>query len=117
MYLYYADGEREVGPIGKDELQALIKAKRIDARTLVRQEGMTDWEEFGIFARRKGWIRRRAARPDMPERQSFCSECGGTFPEADMIRFRDSHICATCKPAFIQKIMIEIFPSSEAIRS
>ena len=43
MQLYYADGDRQIGPIDKAELQSLIKAKKIDSKTLVWQPGMTEW--------------------------------------------------------------------------
>jgi len=29
MNLYYADGDQQVGPIGKAELQSLVKAKKV----------------------------------------------------------------------------------------
>ena len=33
-----------------------------------------------------------------------CSECGKPFPEDDLIKYEEFHICAGCKPMFLQKI-------------
>lgn len=104
MNLYYAEGDRQVGPIGKAELQTLIKTKKINSQTLVWEPGMQEWEQLGLFVRRKnhGGAQSSQSTPPMP--QSSCSECGQTFAENDMIRFADAWVCATCKPIFVQKI-------------
>jgi uncharacterized RDD family membrane protein YckC len=107
MNLYYADGDRQVGPIGKNELQSLIKAKKINSQTLVWQPGMETWEELGLFARRKAQSSPRSTQPApvvTTKRQSVCSECGRAFAEDDMIRFTDTWVCAACKPILVQKI-------------
>ncbi|MEJ2167836.1 MAG: RDD family protein [Desulfobacterales bacterium] len=106
MNFYYAEGEKQIGPIGKTELQALVKAKKVTARTLVWQEGMESWQELGLFIR----SRSRAGRGgqngsvQVPARKAACSECGRAFAEDEMIRFQESWVCAGCKPVFIQKI-------------
>ncbi len=107
MNLYYADGDRQVGPIAKTELQSLIKARKIDSHTLVWQPGMKGWEELGLFVRRKTQGGSQSVQPAASNasiQQSVCSECGQAFAEDDMIRFEDAWICATCKPIFVQKI-------------
>lgn len=40
-----------------------------------------------------GWSGRRA-----------CVECGGIFPEAELINYGGHHVCASCKPFFFQKL-------------
>jgi len=104
MNLYYAEGDRQVGPIGKAELQTLIKARKINSQTLVWESGMQEWEQLGLFVRRKNHGGSKAAQPTAPMRQSACSECGQACAEDDMIRFADAWVCATCKPIFVQKI-------------
>ena len=103
MNLYYADGDRQLGPITKTELQSLIKTKKVNSQTLVWQPGMKGWEELGLFVRRKTQSGPQPAEP-APEPQSLCAECGQAFAEVDMIRFADAWVCATCKPIFVQKI-------------
>ncbi len=104
MNLYYADGDQQVGPIGKAELQSLIKTKKVNARTLVWQDGMESWQELGVFVRSQ---RNKNTRPNqvaVPLKQSVCAECGQAVAAEEMIRFNDARVCATCKPLFIQKI-------------
>jgi uncharacterized RDD family membrane protein YckC len=104
MNIYYAEGNQQVGPVSKAELQSLIKAKKLNARTLVWQPGMENWQELGLF------VRSRKAKGDpetssaVPVKQARCSECGLGFAEDDMIRFQDARVCAGCKPLFVQKI-------------
>jgi uncharacterized RDD family membrane protein YckC len=104
MNLYYADEGRQVGPIDKTELQSLIKARKIDSRTLVWQPGMQGWEELGLFVRRKTQGGSRTEQAASTVKQSLCSECGQAFAENDMIRFAEAWVCAGCKPLFVQKI-------------
>jgi len=104
MNLYYADGNRQVGPISKAQLQSLIKARKIDSQTLVWQPGMKGWEQLGLFVRRKTKGDSPSMQPAPPVKQSLCAECGQAFAEEDMIRFAEAWVCATCKPLFVQKI-------------
>jgi uncharacterized RDD family membrane protein YckC len=104
MDLYYADGDRQVGPIDKTELQSLIKAKKIDSKTLVWQPGMTEWQALGIFVRSKTRDATASGQPATPVRQLLCSECGQAYAEDDMIRLSDVWVCAGCKPIIVQKI-------------
>jgi uncharacterized RDD family membrane protein YckC len=104
MNFYYAEGERQIGPIGKTELQALVKAKKVTARTLVWQEGMESWQELGLLIRSRSGKGARSRSAAVPVRKAACSECGRTFAEEDMILFQESWVCAGCKPVFIQKI-------------
>jgi hypothetical protein len=61
MGWYYKDETQELGPVSKEELQQLIKAKKINARTLVRSTGMTEWRALAEMVRSK---------PQPPEAQS-----------------------------------------------
>ena len=104
MNLYYEVGDQQVGPIGKSELQSLVKAKKLNAKTMVWQEGMESWEELGVFVR--NWQGKDVQKDDQtdPGHTSVCSECGQSFADEDMIRFQDSWVCAECKPVFVQKV-------------
>ena len=104
MNLYYAEGDQQVGPVGKAELQSLIRTKKLNARTLVWQSGMENWQELGAFIRSQTGKGEQAASPAAPVKQAHCSECGLRFAEDEMIRFQESRICAACKPLFVQKI-------------
>jgi uncharacterized RDD family membrane protein YckC len=104
MNIYYAEGDRQVGPIGKTELQTLIKTKKINSQTLVWQPGMPAWQKLGLYVRAKTQGDSQLMQPAAPIQQSLCIECGQAFAEDDMIRFEDAWVCATCKPIFVQKI-------------
>jgi uncharacterized RDD family membrane protein YckC len=106
MNFYYAEGEKQIGPIGKTELQALVKEKKVTAKTLVWQEGMESWQELGLFIRSRSRSGKGAqtGSAGVPVRKAACSECGQAFAEDEMIRFQESWVCAGCKPLFIQKI-------------
>ena len=105
LNLYYADGDQQIGPIDKAELQTLIRAKKINARTLVWKPGMENWQELGVWVRRRrsGSLPQAKAVPDSRQRE-VCAECGHSFSRDEMIRFKDSWVCASCKPVFIQKV-------------
>ena len=104
MNLYYADGNQQVGPIGKAELQSLIKAKKINSKTMVWQDGMESWQELGVYVRSRKNQNARSQRAVVTGSQAICSECGRVFAEEEMIRFNDARVCAGCKPVFVQKV-------------
>ena len=106
MNLYYAEGNQKVGPIGKEELQALIKTKKVNASTLVWRPGMKSWLELGKLIRnRKDKAKESGPKsPAVTIQKSVCAECGQMFAEDEMIQFQEAWICAGCKPVFIQKI-------------
>ena len=104
MNLYYAEGDQQVGPVGKSELQSLIKDKKLNAKTLIWQPGMESWQELGVFIRSRKGKNEPAATAAVAVRQTLCSECGLAYAEDEMIRFQEARVCAGCKPLFVQKI-------------
>jgi uncharacterized RDD family membrane protein YckC len=131
MAWYYRDGDQEVGPVGKEELQDLINAKRIGRQTLVRSKSMNEWKPLADVVRGKKQAKsdppaateavsrtestdkpqetESAAKPpetkpDTPSEAVICSQCGGSFPKNQVVTFDDQAVCAACKPAFVQKI-------------
>ncbi|HUN56051.1 MAG TPA: RDD family protein [Smithella sp.] len=36
--------------------------------------------------------------------QNRCSVCGIAFPDSDLVQYGDAKICASCKPAFFQRL-------------
>lgn len=122
MAWYYKDGEQEVGPVSKKDLQELINTKRITGQTLVRSTARNEWMPLVEMARGKS--REKNAQPppvpDPPKKQtdtpptvngddatiavSLCSQCGRSFPQDQVVTFDGQVICAACKPMFVQKI-------------
>jgi len=104
MNLYYADGDQQLGPIGKAELQTLIREKKITAKTLVWKDGMEDWQELGLVVRGRKDKRIDPKPAAAPLEQFECSECGRFFAGDEMIRFNDVRVCGSCKPIVVQKV-------------
>lgn len=104
MNLYYAEGDQQVGPIGKSEFQTLIRSKKLNAKTLVWQPGMESWLELGLYIRSLKDKLGHADSASLPVKQAQCSECGLNYNEDEMIRFQQARVCAGCKPLFVQKI-------------
>jgi len=104
MNLYYAEGNRQFGPIGKAELQNLIKTKKLTAKSLVWEPGMESWQELGLYVR--GKIRGPQSSEMQLETAAkvACSQCGGLFSLADTVLLKNSRVCASCKPLVLQKI-------------
>jgi hypothetical protein len=50
------------------------------------------------------------------ERHAFCAECKGWFEVQNMVAYNDLHVCARCKPIFLQKLAegIEATPAPTA---
>jgi len=101
MNWYYALEGQQIGPVTDAELQNLISAGTIKKDTLVWHEGMPAWQAYG-------WVGSQgaAAAPGAaePSQETACSQCGRTFPAADLIRHGDLRICADCKPVFLQRL-------------
>lgn len=91
MQWHYADEGRQIGPVSEEEFQSKIRSGHITATTLVWQPGMSNWVEYGSLQELNG-------------ENAACSQCGRLFSKEDMIHYGDSWVCATCKPAFVQKI-------------
>ncbi|MFC1823362.1 RDD family protein [Thermodesulfobacteriota bacterium] len=99
MKWYYADSNKQVGPVSEEEFQTLVRQARIGPKTLVWNATMADWQEYG-----KASGAADSAGIDHGGDKSFCSECGMAFSPGDMIRYGDSWVCALCKPVFVQKL-------------
>jgi uncharacterized RDD family membrane protein YckC len=93
---YYAEGGKSVGPIAEDVFDAMAADGRIAADALVWREGMEGWKPLRDV--------RAAAPTAQGASPETCSQCGRPFPASDLIRFGDSHVCAACKPAFVQRL-------------
>jgi hypothetical protein len=104
MNLYYAEGDQQVGPIGKVELQNLIKTKKLNAKTLVWEAGMESWQELGLYVRSKTRGKQDPGTPSETASQIPCSQCGKLFHQTDTVLIKNSRVCAACKPLALQKI-------------
>jgi hypothetical protein len=93
MELFYVDGDRKVGPIGKNQFQSLIKTKKINAKTLVWQLGMAQWEELGTFLGRNVHAHGAAQSLVQSGYYAICSECRNVYDREDLIQIQDYWVC------------------------
>ncbi len=114
MTWYYAINREKQGPITEAEFNTLVESGTITDDTLVWNETMTDWIPFGKLDSKAGEPKEVGSsegssrlEQDTGEKtapQKFCSECGKSFPEDELAKFQNDLVCASCKPAFLQKI-------------
>lgn len=114
MNWYYAEGDRQAGPVTEEQLRALVSAGNIGGDTYVWKEGMAEWKPFnevkdglatGAPAPAAGpGEAGKAPAPAAASGQAVCVECGRLFPESEMISYQGMKVCGNCKPAFFQKV-------------
>jgi uncharacterized RDD family membrane protein YckC len=133
MAWYYKHGNQEMGPVGKADLQALIKAKKISGKTLVRSADSEQWRPLAELVRKKPATAAQPppppppevphgvepqmspqvepdaetaaeAEPDTDQMSAVCSQCGRSFPHDQVLTYEGRVICAACKPMFVQKL-------------
>ncbi|MCI0606205.1 RDD family protein [bacterium] len=102
MHWYYADEGVQVGPLTDTEFEDLVRVGKVTDRTIVWHEGLSEWQPYRH-------VRPAIARPPSPPPISTtpslrCTECHREFSQNELIRYRDSWICTTCKPIFFQRI-------------
>jgi uncharacterized RDD family membrane protein YckC len=134
MAWYYKHGDQEMGPVGKADLQALIKAKKISGKTLVRNTEADQWRPLAEMVRKKpaaavsppppppqedpsgadslvspqaglnAGAAAEAESSDTDPMSAVCSQCGRSFPHDQVLTYEGRVICAACKPMFVQKL-------------
>jgi uncharacterized RDD family membrane protein YckC len=112
MNWYYVEQGQQAGPVDDAQLEALRQAGRIQADTLIWREGMANWAPYSQV--KGGPVPAAGAPPLMAAPLSggqegepadaVCTECGKIFPRSNMIRYGTAHVCASCKPVFMQKL-------------
>ena len=109
MNWYYVDGGQQAGPVDDAELEVLVTSGKILNDTLVWREGMDNWQMYAeARAPGSGALLAppvvAAAGPTLAPGEAVCAECGRIFNLQDMIPYGGIHVCAACKPVFMQKL-------------
>lgn len=105
MRWFYAVGSEKVGPVTEQDIEMLAQNGTITPNTYVWNDLIAKWVLYGELKAGKaerGGAPRQAAAPAAA--QSVCAECGRTFPVDNMVRYGRQTVCASCKPAFFQKV-------------
>src|SRR5438067_1518307 len=66
MYKIIGGDQKEYGPVSADELNRWIAEGRLNAQTLARLEGATEWEPLGSFAEFANALNAQAAARGIP---------------------------------------------------
>ncbi len=106
MNWYYVDAGQQTGPVDESQLQELLRLGKIQNDTLVWHEGMANWQPYYGVQPPAG-IALPAPEPSLrpiAANEAACSECGKIFAKQDMLAYGGIHVCAGCKPIFMQKL-------------
>lgn len=131
---YYAQDNQKIGPVSPDEIKSLYENKTIGLDTLIWRPGMDQWQPLRNVIQTPQQSAPPPAPPSAPSQpessdttdeaadisaatattepqdqvsvaaQSTCSECSQSFNADELMQFGDAHICAGCKPVFVQKM-------------
>ncbi|HEU0007471.1 MAG TPA: RDD family protein [Terriglobia bacterium] len=105
MLWHYVENGQRKGPVEDAEMQQLAAVGTVSSQTLVWHSGMANWQAYGELAAQPfPSISPHHAETAETFNGAYCSQCGSSFAIEDMIRFEGAYICATCKPAFFQRI-------------
>jgi len=110
MPWYYVEAGAQRGPFDDTKFFELVTSGVIRAETLVWREGMKDWLSYATVA---GAQSPGAPPVTLAPGEALCGECGRVTPEAETVEIAGRRICATCKPAVVQR-MIEGTSSGSA---
>src|SRR5581483_5377936 len=98
-------------PIDETQLEELRRTGRIQPSTLVWREGMPNWTPFSEVQGelKPSFSLKGEAGPGGPTAigavpEAVCTECNRIYPTSSMIRYGEAHVCANCKPVFLQKL-------------
>jgi len=110
MNWYYVEQGQQAGPVDDAQLEQLRASGRIQPETLVWHDALPNWQPYSQAKSESATpapglrIAPPVAGTSTAGAQARCTECGGTFPVENMIRYGAAHVCANCKPAFVQKL-------------
>lgn len=116
MNWHYVERGQQNGPVSDEQLAELVRAGTINSETLVWFEGMANWlpysqvkvESPGSPSNPPESAPANSANPLVMAKvkplEAACNECGKIYPVDEMIRHGSAHICANCKPVFMQKL-------------
>jgi uncharacterized RDD family membrane protein YckC len=102
MRWYYAEAGQQKGPVDETSLDELVQQGVVHEDTLVWSEGMPSWQPHGSV--RGSRTATAAPPPPAGAETRFCSECGRPFPAHELSAVGAFSVCATCRPAVLQRM-------------
>jgi uncharacterized RDD family membrane protein YckC len=106
MNWHYFEQGQQIGPVTEEQLLQLFQAGTINDETMVWRAGLDGWLPYrqADVASNLTAPAQTVAEPALGEHEAVCVECGKIFPASETIRHGNAHICAACKPVFLQKL-------------
>lgn len=104
MAWWFVVNGQQTGPAEDAELSACIADGRVSGHTLVWREGMGNWQPLGMLATGAPGSAGAAEASALLGGQAFCCQCARAFGEEDLIAYAGYKVCASCKPAFFQRV-------------
>jgi uncharacterized RDD family membrane protein YckC len=114
MKWYYAKNKERLGPFDETQFGDLVRSGEVTGSTLVWNETLPGWKKFAEV-RDAAYGSGPAPVPSIPDEpvektaeqprnSDFCSQCRRVFDENELLTFEGQKVCASCKPAFVQKL-------------
>ncbi|HEY1662132.1 MAG TPA: RDD family protein [Verrucomicrobiae bacterium] len=110
MNWHYVEQGQQTGPFNDDQFAGLVRTGKIQPDTMVWREGMAGWQPYREITGPAG-APTSSSSANIPPlsagpigEEAVCAECGKIFPINETIRYGTVHVCANCKPAFLQKL-------------
>jgi uncharacterized RDD family membrane protein YckC len=108
MNWHYVEQGQQIGPVTEEQLSQLFQAGTINDETLVWRAGLAEWQPYGQVWPKPGPEQtaetQAATENTLNGNEVVCVECGKLFPTGETIRHGNAHVCAACKPVFLQKL-------------
>jgi len=121
MSWYYAQNEKQAGPVTDAEFEALVQNGVVNEATLVWREGMANWQPYqqvrsatGTAASAPGLVSApgtsagagvvMASTTAPGSTEVVCAECRQIFSRDNAINYGTIWVCSACKPLFVQKL-------------
>lgn len=104
MRWFYAVGKEKVGPLTQEDIEKLAGEGKITPTTLVWSDGMKNWTPYEQINSGSPGATVPATAGAADAAEVVCSECGNSFPADETVKYGKLTICASCKPAFFQKV-------------
>jgi uncharacterized RDD family membrane protein YckC len=115
MEWFYAENGQQIGPLSEADFDVLPRQGTVTPDTLVWHTGMADWQPYSTV-RHMALATGAGGVTTLPDTATaVCAECGQTFASQEMLRYRASWVCTTCKPVFFQKLKEGLYPGNTLV--
>jgi hypothetical protein len=105
MHWYFAQKGAQVGPLTDEQFGYAVASGQISQETLVWNESLTDWTQYRSLTTKPSGL--PPSKTDNSPALHRCSQCSKEFAGEDLIEYSGLRICASCKPAFFQRLKEE----------